>query len=75
MISFVARKSPAKRGGFIAGDIILQINGKDIKPGDQVLPLRHLLRDDKINRHTFLIDREGRNHNLTLELQDLFMDY
>lgn len=72
MISFVAGKSPAQRGGFIAGDIILQVNGEEIRPGHQVLPLRHLLRDDTISRHTFLINREGAVHDLVLELQDLF---
>jgi len=72
MISFVARKSPAQKSGFIAGDIILQVNGHEIQAGHKVLLLRDLLRESTTSSHTFLVDREGTVHKLVLELQDLF---
>lgn len=71
MISFVASDSPAQRAGFLAGDIIVQIDDRKISPGTPVLPLREILREEEGTTHIFTLSRNGQQVRLPLTLENL----
>ncbi|WP_457576171.1 aspartyl protease family protein [Desulfomarina sp.] len=72
MVSFVASGSPGYKAGFLAGDIIVRIDERNIPPGTSVLPLRDILRQEAGTTHVFTVVRNGRQIRLPLTLANLF---
>lgn len=71
MVSYVAPETPAETAGFVAGDLILSIDGVAVADYGGVVPVRDLLRQPSGTRHQFVVERQGEQLGLTLVLADL----
>lgn len=70
IIQKVTDNSPASRGGLWAGDVIVKINGISVE-GMASSQIGSLIKDDKSNKVTIEIDRNGENKVFNLEKEDL----
>lgn len=71
-IIFVPADTPAKKAGFERGDIIRKINDIDIALFDGLVAVRKLLTDKIGTKYTFLVDRNGEEKMLKLQLRELY---
>ncbi|MDY0189282.1 MAG: aspartyl protease family protein [Desulfuromonas sp.] len=71
MISFVAPDTPAHRGGFVAGDKIVAIDGQPVASYGGVRNIRNLLRNPAAICYEFQLQRAGASVTLQLYLEDL----
>ncbi|OQY20299.1 MAG: hypothetical protein B6I36_01545 [Desulfobacteraceae bacterium 4572_35.1] len=71
MISFVAEGSPAAIAGIKAGDLIVNINGKDALELGGVHAIRKLLRRQAGNCYTFVLQRGSVVVDIELCLKDM----
>lgn len=72
MVSFIAENSPAAKAGLIAGDIITELEGFPVKPGDKVVPLRHFLRAAPGSHLNITVERSDRQIPFTIILEELY---
>ena len=71
MVSFVARQTPAQLAGFVAGDMIEQVNDKPVSEYQGIIALRKLLRQAPNTQHRFMIRRDGQLLELDISLKEL----
>ncbi|OHB32504.1 MAG: hypothetical protein A2X84_04370 [Desulfuromonadaceae bacterium GWC2_58_13] len=72
MVSFVAIGTPAAEAGFIAGDRIEAVDGRDAADYGGVVPIRKLLREKAGTRYRFTVRRQEQLLTVPIELRDLF---
>lgn len=70
VIQKVTDNSPASKAGLMAGDVIVKINGISVE-GMASSQIGNLIKDDKSNKVTMEIERNGENKTFNLEKADL----
>lgn len=71
MVSFVAAHTPAAKAGVRAGDIILNLQGKEIGAEDKVMELRKILRGEPGTTIFLRVKRDKIRIDFQFELADL----
>ncbi|RPH49152.1 MAG: PDZ domain-containing protein [Desulfobacteraceae bacterium] len=71
-IVFVAPGTPADKAGFVNGDIIQKINGKDAGSFGGIIGVRNLFLEGAGKEYNIEVIRAGSRHELKLILEDLF---
>lgn len=72
MVSFLASDSPAVKAGLVAGDIIVEMAGKAIRPNHPILPLREMLRGAPGSKVKMKVRRADQTIPATIILQDMY---
>jgi hypothetical protein len=72
MISFVATNSPAAKAGLVAGDIIVEMAGQPVVPGQAIVPLRTILGGPAGSAVTLKIQREEQPSPATIILEEIY---
>jgi hypothetical protein len=72
MVSYVAAGTPGQRAGFIAGDLIVRVEGIEETRSASVVAVRQLLRAPAGTRYRIEILRDGRRLTLPLTLETLY---
>lgn len=65
-VGYVEKNSPAERAGFMAGDVIKDINGRSISDWSKALTLIAVNPETDVN---VVVERDGEKKNLTLRPQ------
>lgn len=71
-VLYVSPGTPAEEAGFEKGDILKMFNGVAIEPKTGVLDVRDLLRQEPGTTHEVVIERAGKEKELSITLADLY---
>ena len=71
-VSFVASGTPSATAGFQPEDVILKVNGLDVKTLDGIIAVRELLRADAGTAYDIEIRRGESTQNVRLVLADIY---
>jgi len=74
LVAYVAANSPGEEAGFLAGDYIKEINGKQVGAGGElsILAIRSLFKKKPGTKYSLTILRKGEKLVLHLTLKNLF---
>ena len=71
-VLYAADGTPAKKAGFMKGDIVQKINEIDVKYFADINEIRKLFREESGKKYTFDIIRDGKRKRLKFKLKELF---
>jgi hypothetical protein len=71
-VMYVSPDTPGQQAGFQEGDILRSVNGVGIEDAGGIIGVRELLEAKAGTRHEIVVEREGRERMLELELADLY---
>ncbi len=72
MVSYVATASPAAKAGLRAGDMIMEMAGQPLVPGQLIAPLRTVLRGPAGSIVPLKIQREDKVFAATIILEEIY---
>ncbi len=72
MVSYVISNSPAMKAGLIAGDIIVNLAGTVVTPGNDVIPLRKMLRGNAGQSVAITVRRDTQQFSTIITLENLY---
>jgi len=72
MISFISSNSPGDKAGLLAGDILVEVDGKAVEANAPIIPLRQILRGPAGSSLLIRVQREGQPVSVNLTLEDLY---
>ena len=71
-VLYVSDGTPAKKAGFMMGDIVQAINEIDVTYFAGIIEIRKLFREESGTKYTFDILRDDKRKRLMLKLKELF---
>ena len=71
-VMFVSPDTPAEKSGFQEGDILLSLNGIDVKYYEGIIAIRKIFTSPPGTQYTIVVDRNGEEKTMKLKLADLY---
>ncbi len=71
-VEYISENSPAEKAGFMAGDIIISVNGINAEFLGGIRAVNKMLEAEPDTKYTIVVDRDGKEEKLKIKLADLF---